>query len=247
MEFYENGGAAIAKLLWSSPSTPKAVIPRSQLYSSSPTRRPSRSTSSRPPRPCPVGYLKDDGAAFANRGNGYSYGWNATNVETRDRNSANSPDQRYDTLIHLQKPSLPNAAWEIAVPNGTYSVRDRVWRPELFDSVYRIAVEGALTVNGTPTTSTPMDRRNAGRHRDRWADHDHELRRERRTTRSASWRSLPHRQNRQPLRLGALDRRTIDAGRHRWPDQCWAALFGSKRHRESRGAAYSSHALPLRS
>lgn len=32
MEFYENGGGATAKLLWSSPSQPKAVVPQSQLY-----------------------------------------------------------------------------------------------------------------------------------------------------------------------------------------------------------------------
>lgn len=31
-EYYENGGGAVARLLWSSPSTPKAVIPQSQLF-----------------------------------------------------------------------------------------------------------------------------------------------------------------------------------------------------------------------
>lgn len=32
LEYYENGGGATAKLLWSSPSTPKQVVPTSQLY-----------------------------------------------------------------------------------------------------------------------------------------------------------------------------------------------------------------------
>src|SRR5262249_31378718 len=32
MEYYENGGGAVAKLLWSSPSTAKQAIPTSQLY-----------------------------------------------------------------------------------------------------------------------------------------------------------------------------------------------------------------------
>jgi uncharacterized repeat protein (TIGR03806 family) len=32
LEFYENGGGAVAKLAWSSPSTTKAIIPQSQLY-----------------------------------------------------------------------------------------------------------------------------------------------------------------------------------------------------------------------
>ena len=37
MEFYENGGFAVAKLLWSSPSQPKEVIPAAQLTPSSTT------------------------------------------------------------------------------------------------------------------------------------------------------------------------------------------------------------------
>ena len=32
MEYYENGGGAVAKLAWSSPSTTPAIIPKSQLY-----------------------------------------------------------------------------------------------------------------------------------------------------------------------------------------------------------------------
>ncbi len=34
MEYYENGGGAVAKLSWSSPSQPKEIIPQNQLYSS---------------------------------------------------------------------------------------------------------------------------------------------------------------------------------------------------------------------
>ena len=145
---------AIAKLLWSSASTPKGVIPRSQLYSASATAPPIRVNFQPASSSVPAGYLKDDGAAFGDRGNGYSYGWNVANVETRDRNAANSPDQRYDTLIHLQKPSLPNAVWEIAVPNGAYLVRLVSGDPSYTDSVYRVAVEGVVTVNGTPSTGS---------------------------------------------------------------------------------------------
>jgi hypothetical protein len=32
MEYYDNSGPAVAKLLWSSSSTPKSIVPRSQLY-----------------------------------------------------------------------------------------------------------------------------------------------------------------------------------------------------------------------
>ncbi len=53
--------------------------------------------------PVPEGYLPDYGEVFADRGNGFSYGWDAAFDETRDRDHANAPDQRYDTLNHLQK------------------------------------------------------------------------------------------------------------------------------------------------
>jgi parallel beta-helix repeat protein len=36
MEYYENGGGAVAQLAWSSPSQTKQIIPQSQLYSSTP-------------------------------------------------------------------------------------------------------------------------------------------------------------------------------------------------------------------
>ncbi len=36
MDYYENGGGAVARLLWSSPSTAKQVIPQAQLYSTPP-------------------------------------------------------------------------------------------------------------------------------------------------------------------------------------------------------------------
>ncbi len=105
--------------------------------------------------PVPSGYLVDSGLVYAARGNGRTYGWRANNTaQTRDRNAANSPDQRYDTLTHLQKPAVPDAVWEIAVPNGTYVVRVVSGDASYFDSVFRIMVEGVLTVSGTPTTTT---------------------------------------------------------------------------------------------
>ena len=86
----------------------------------------------------PAGYLADSGLTFANRGNGQSYGWTVVNsAQTRDRNAANSPDQRYDTLTHLQKAGNPDAVWELAVPNGSYSVRIVSGDPQNFDSVFR--------------------------------------------------------------------------------------------------------------
>jgi hypothetical protein len=103
----------------------------------------------------PSGYLADTGAVFGDRGNGFSYGWNADNsAQTRDRNASSSPDQRYDTLTHMQKPAVPNATWELAVPSGTYSVRIVAGDPSNIDSVYRLNAETTLALSGTPTSST---------------------------------------------------------------------------------------------
>ncbi len=102
----------------------------------------------------PSGYLADTGLAYGNRGNGRTYGWNATiTAQTRARGSSRSPDQRYDTFTFMQRSPYPDAVWEIAVPNGTYSVRAVAGDADNFDSVFRIAAEGVLTVSGTPTSA----------------------------------------------------------------------------------------------
>ena len=155
MEFYESGGGATARLLWSGPSIPKAVVPTARLYASGPATTTIRVNFQPSTAPVPSGYLADSGLVYAARGNGQTYGWNADNsAQTRDRNAANSADQRYDTLTHLQKPAVPDAVWEIAVPNGTYVVRVVSGDASNFDSVFRMTVEGVLTVSGTPTTTT---------------------------------------------------------------------------------------------
>ena len=155
LEFFENAGGATARLLWSSASVPKAVVPSARLFTTSSGPTPIRINFQPASAPVPSGYLADAGQAFANRGNGQSYGWNADNTAfMRDRNAANSPDQRYDTLAHLQRATLPDAVWEIAVPNGTYVVRVVSGDASYFDSVFRTTAEGVLTVNGTPTTTT---------------------------------------------------------------------------------------------
>ena len=92
---------------------------------------------------------------YANRGNGQTYGWTIDNTDqTRDRNASSSPDQRYDTLTHFQKPANPDAIWQIALVNGTYRVPIVSGDASNFDSVFRTTAEGVLVVNGTPTTST---------------------------------------------------------------------------------------------
>jgi hypothetical protein len=98
----------------------------------------------------PAGYVADTGAPFGAR-NGLTYGWNIDNsTNARQRNAASSPDQRYDTLTHLQKPG-GGTVWGLSVPNGTYSVHAVAGDPSAADSDFRVNIEGVLAVSGTPT------------------------------------------------------------------------------------------------
>ena len=102
----------------------------------------------------PPGYLPDTGAVYANRGNGFRYGWNADNsAATRERNSPLAPDQRYDTLTHLQKPENPDAVWEIALPPGIYDIYAVAGDPEAFDGYMNSTVEGRGLTDGAPSVS----------------------------------------------------------------------------------------------
>ena len=100
----------------------------------------------------PSGYFPDTGAIYGVRGNSFTYGWNADNsATTRDRNSPLAADQRYDTLIHLQKPENPDAIWEIALAPGVYDVYAVAGDPEAFDGHMQSIAEGQLLLNGTPS------------------------------------------------------------------------------------------------
>jgi len=97
----------------------------------------------------PADYVADSGQVYGVRGNGYTYGWDASNTAApRERNT--NPDQRYDTFIHTQ--AFGTRTWEVSVPNGLYTVHVVAGDPGYYDSVYKINVEGVLTVNGTPTS-----------------------------------------------------------------------------------------------
>jgi probable HAF family extracellular repeat protein len=102
----------------------------------------------------PTGYQADTGAVLGQRAGGYTYGWNIDNsANTRDRNNATSPDQRYDTFIHMQRPSSATTTWEIAVPNGHYLVHLVGGDPGYTDSTYGISVEGTVALTGKPTAA----------------------------------------------------------------------------------------------
>jgi len=108
----------------------------------------------------PSGYVKDTGAAFNNtRG----YGWVRSGTNTplniaqfaRDRDRA-GVDQRIDTLLHMQYFNSPAAAWEMAVPNGMYSVTVSVGdgpNPNgVYDSKHTIRVEGVTAIDKFQST-----------------------------------------------------------------------------------------------
>src|SRR5262245_59657524 len=93
------------------------------------------------------GYVADTGLAFADRGNGYRYGWNVDNTaNARNRNSANAPDERYDTLNHLQKAGGANR-WEIALPKGTYNLHVVAGDPDFVDSINNLSLEGTVVTD----------------------------------------------------------------------------------------------------
>jgi len=91
----------------------------------------------------PEGYLPDSGQAFGDRGNGYSYGWSRDiSADSRDRNGANSPDQRWDTLIHLEKGE--DAIWEIELENGLYNIYIVAGDAGYTDQTNNFTVEGVI-------------------------------------------------------------------------------------------------------
>jgi hypothetical protein len=92
----------------------------------------------------PEGYLPDGGAVFADRGNGWSYGWDRDIAgDARDRGNASAPDQRWDTLNHIQKASPP-AVWEIEIENGLYRVYMVCGDPSNTDQTNTMNVEGVV-------------------------------------------------------------------------------------------------------
>lgn len=107
--------------------------------------------------PIPAGFLKDHGQAYADRGNGWTYGWSldlSAITWSRDRNHVDSPDQVHDTHLLVGKNGGATATWEIAVPAGTYLVTVLVGDPldrHQPDTVLCL-VEGAVAIDGRTTT-----------------------------------------------------------------------------------------------
>lgn len=97
----------------------------------------------------PANHVADSGSLFADRGNGWVYGWTTSNTGSARERNVNA-DQRFDTFIHTQAGS--SRTWELAVANGQYEVHLVAGDASYNDSVYKFNVENTLAVNGTPTS-----------------------------------------------------------------------------------------------
>ncbi len=101
----------------------------------------------------PAGYLPDLGDTYADRGNGYVYGWSqAMTLNMRNRNNTASPDNRYDTLAGMADVGL-QVHWDIGVPNGNYRVRIVVGDPTYFGSRNQWDIEGVRAVDWTSSSA----------------------------------------------------------------------------------------------
>ena len=103
--------------------------------------------------PVPAGYVLDAGALYGTR-RGLTYGWNVKNKSAVDRNSPKSPDQRYDTFTSLVV-NRQQLRWELAVPNGTYSVHVVGGDPQAkaIGENVNIVAEGKRLVKGRTTAT----------------------------------------------------------------------------------------------
>lgn len=101
--------------------------------------------------PLQSGYRGDFGDTFADRSDGYSYGWN---VDHTSRTFAYSPIPGYETVWGAQWSlirMLPDSSttWEIALPNGSYDVSILAAGYQCQGQLQQIAAEGVLVVDAT--------------------------------------------------------------------------------------------------
>ena len=103
----------------------------------------------------PAGYLKDDGSAFGDRGNGYTYGWNESNT-ANSRERSQVADKRFDTFIQMQTGGK-KYTWSINLPNGWYLVAIVCGDPGYVDSYHQMTANGVQVIGFQPTADEKFD------------------------------------------------------------------------------------------
>ena len=99
----------------------------------------------------PLGYLPDYGDLYGDRGNSYSYGWTVDKQSSsRDRDSDNAPDQRYDTLNCVTHWQTGDGTWEIDLPYNSYNIRIVGGDPGYEDQTNSYIIEGIELLDPTP-------------------------------------------------------------------------------------------------
>lgn len=93
----------------------------------------------------PTRYLRDTGALFGPRESGLSYGWSSDHTDQARERSIN-PDQRLDTLVHIEA----GQNWEFQLAAGIYEVTVAVGDPANNDGVHTVNVEGVNFFNAVP-------------------------------------------------------------------------------------------------
>jgi hypothetical protein len=99
----------------------------------------------------PPKYKTDIGRLYGRRSNGLTYGWSVSmEANMVNRDDPRSIDERFDTFAVMSRQS-----WNIAIPNGTYSVY--VAAGDVVDPTgnYGIVVEGVLAISGSPSAGKP--------------------------------------------------------------------------------------------
>ena len=111
------------------------------------------------------GYLAENGTKYAVKEGGLSYGWNQDmTAHVRDRMSTNNtaqqkklaasrraPTRVHETFTYVDHAKIKTKAiWEIAVPNGRYSVRVIAGDLVAKDSIYSVNVEDAKVFDFVP-------------------------------------------------------------------------------------------------
>ncbi len=97
----------------------------------------------------PAGYQMDNGRTFSTA-TGYGWETGPSGAGTRDRDDAVSPDQRYDTMIHVN----PTSIWEMTVPNGNYSVTICNGDASFAQGIQNVQAEGVTVIDNVEISAT---------------------------------------------------------------------------------------------